>query len=436
MLGTLVAMASALAESPAPNTPAAQPTSTLSASETPKGADQKTCENPKEADAPSVSEAYRPQAVLKANNTSATGPTEYSHEADATLRDTIALKVEHLDKLLRWQECRAVGGVKKKIVLYLNDRAIPEVVAEPPLDPASGIVMFPLKRTEASREVWANLLGKPTSTSRTVRVSLGLEDQFAIKSGAELNLTLLPATGFRIWLVLILALLVGLPLLTWHSDILRDGDAPLVGDARKPWSLARCQAAWWFFLLLASYLFIGLVTGDYSSSITGTTLVLLGISAGTTISSVAVDISKATPANAAEEKAARDRLILELAELDTKIEKFDVATDTANSAADHQINVAERNAKHSQLRKLNRACEGFFKDILSDANGVSLHRFQITAWTLVLGFVFVSQVFRDLSMPQFDSTLLGLMGLSSATFVAMKTTEPVAPKPDDAKRKP
>jgi hypothetical protein len=34
--------------------------------------------------------------------------------------------------------------------------------------------------------------------------------------------------------------------------------------------------------------------------------------------------------------------------------------------------------------------------------------------------VFVEQVTRELSMPVFSETLLGLMGLSSATYIALK----------------
>jgi hypothetical protein len=36
--------------------------------------------------------------------------------------------------------------------------------------------------------------------------------------------------------------------------------------------------------------------------------------------------------------------------------------------------------------------------------------------SIVLGIVFVNSVHRDLVMPDFDATLLGLMGLSSGTY--------------------
>jgi hypothetical protein len=38
--------------------------------------------------------------------------------------------------------------------------------------------------------------------------------------------------------------------------------------------------ALWFFVILAAYLLIGMVTGDFSNSINSTALILLGIGAG------------------------------------------------------------------------------------------------------------------------------------------------------------
>ena len=69
---------------------------------------------------------------------------------------------------------------------------------------------------------------------------------------------------------------------------------------------------------------------------------------------------------------------------------------------------------------------GFLKDILNDGDGISFHRFQIAVWTLVLGGVFVWGVYRNMSMPEFDASLLTLMGISSGTYVGFKFPE--APK--------
>ena len=63
---------------------------------------------------------------------------------------------------------------------------------------------------------------------------------------------------------------------------------------------------------------------------------------------------------------------------------------------------------------------GFLRDILSDGSGYSFHRFQIFAWTIVLGIIFVSSVYNRLTMPEFSTTLLGLMGISSGTYIGFK----------------
>jgi hypothetical protein len=61
--------------------------------------------------------------------------------------------------------------------------------------------------------------------------------------------------------------------------------------------------------------------------------------------------------------------------------------------------------------------------MLSDEQGISLHRLQLFVWTLVLGVIFVADVYNRLSMPQFSSTLLGLMGISSGTYLGFKAPE-------------
>ena len=67
--------------------------------------------------------------------------------------------------------------------------------------------------------------------------------------------------------------------------------------------------------------------------------------------------------------------------------------------------------------------KGFLNDILSDGESVSFHRFQIAVWTIVLGVVFVWSVYRNITMPEFDASLLTLMGISSGTYLGFKFPE-------------
>jgi hypothetical protein len=63
------------------------------------------------------------------------------------------------------------------------------------------------------------------------------------------------------------------------------------------------------------------------------------------------------------------------------------------------------------------------KDILNDGSGISFHCFQIAVWTIVLGIVFLWAVNRNISMLEFEASLLTLMGISSGTYVGFKFTE-------------
>jgi hypothetical protein len=65
----------------------------------------------------------------------------------------------------------------------------------------------------------------------------------------------------------------------------------------------------------------------------------------------------------------------------------------------------------------------WLEDLLSDANGLSFHRFQMFAWTIVLGVIFGISVYNDLLMPNFSANLLGLMGISAGTYIGFKFPE-------------
>jgi hypothetical protein len=206
-----------------------------------------------------------------------------------------------------------------------------------------------------------------------------------VESKAEILLDVIPHGIFVFALVLIAALLAGFLALAVKSDLLRDSGPAATGTARKPYSLSRTQAAWWFFLIIASYVFIGIITGDFSTTITGTVLALLGISAGTVVGSAFIDAGKAA-----------------------------AVPPPAQAGAGGAAAPAVRPAAVSEY---------WWIDILSDANGVSFHRFQIAAWTVALGIIFIVEVWQVLAMPTFDGSLLGLMGISAGTYLGLKIPE-------------
>jgi hypothetical protein len=81
---------------------------------------------------------------------------------------------------------------------------------------------------------------------------------------------------------------------------------------------------------------------------------------------------------------------------------------------DQSANAAEKRAKESV---------SFFKDVLTDGATIGLHRFQMLVWTVVVFFVFWGAVWNRLALPEFDNTLLALMGISAGAYLGFKFPE-------------
>jgi hypothetical protein len=321
-------------------------------------------------------------------------------ETKVELGNKIAVELDDFPKLRREATCR-----KKNIVLYLNGQATENQSAGFTGPKNNGLIFF-LRHVGATHNFWDVLLGRPDFDPRPLRVSVGIEGQAAlsVKDDKKLTLTVLPPLATLFWFAIFLALCVGFFKIARQSTILRDQllDPDSPGELGA-YSLSKMQGAWWFFFILASYLLIGIVTGDFSNSINSTALILLGIGAGTVLGSAAIDASKIDQRKK-DLKAAQDQ-------------RAALAAGTTDAALSAKIDA------------LNGKSVNFIQDILSDGNGVNFHRFQLAVWTLVLSIVFVTQVYNQLDMPTFNQTLMGLLGLSAGTYLGLKIPEPTKPTP-------
>jgi hypothetical protein len=224
------------------------------------------------------------------------------------------------------------------------------------------------------------------------------------------------------WILPLLLLMVAILLyLAATSDLLRYtlGARPRSPD-RSPYSLGLVQMAFWFCLSLVAYVYICLMT-DQPHVPMGSVLGLLGISATTGLAAVMVDKQKGSAAN---------KLLAERAALLERVKDLSASAITTGSAAEadllqKQSRLAQVNTLLAQLPPENSPAvrKGFLTDLLTDGEEVSFHRFQMVVWTIVLGGIFVWSVYRNMEMPQFDASLLALMGISSGTFVGFKFPE-------------
>jgi len=166
------------------------------------------------------------------------------------------------------------------------------------------------------------------------------------------------------------------------TDLLKD-DSTCTDN--KPYSLAKTQLAFWTLIVFSSFVYlIGKIDFVIDSGFTfnETALLLLGISGATTVLGKTIDTSDQ--------------------------QKVNSGTAAGNTTTP---------------RHQDDCSEGFFIDILSDANGISIHRFQNVIFTVALMAAFPVYVCSEGSMPEWNNTLMTLMGISSAGYLGVKVNE-------------
>jgi hypothetical protein len=167
---------------------------------------------------------------------------------------------------------------------------------------------------------------------------------------------------------LMLSLLFGITIIGVFIVLAAKTNLIRIGNSQSPFSLALTQLSFWSIVVASSFIYIWIVT-EQIPDIVGSTLILISISAFTTAGSRLVDIRG----------------------------------EGRNAVTAHSDN--------------------FMSDILQDEQGYSVHRAQMFMWTIIMGIVFVTSVIRLQQFPEISDSLLGLMGISSGTYVGLKTME-------------
>jgi len=334
-------------------------------------------------------------------NVTVPGSSKQPYSKGGSLREVIAVEVDGLESLLT-----AAAAAGKKPVLFLNGQEMKKiygVVNGAPPPAGTGTLHFVLERNADNQDAWKGLLGHPTFAPRQIVLSVGIEGGLPVRTDwTDFQLTVLHLSWFVAWAIAFIVLVALFFYAAKHSSLLRE-TGPVPPGTQAALSLARCQMAWWFFLILAAFIFIYMVMWDYDT-ITAGTLALMGISAGTALAGAVVDTG--TQSTLANEK---DQLSAEL---------NGTPPPSADRARQIQARIAEIDKQlATPLHTV------WWQDLLTDANGLSFHRFQIFVWTLVLGVIFALSVYDDLVTPNFSATLLGLMGISSGTYIGFKFPE-------------
>jgi len=184
-----------------------------------------------------------------------------------------------------------------------------------------------------------------------------------------------PITVF--WIVFIL-LSIAVVYCNKHYCMLKDTSSA----KKQPYSWSRVQLAWWTIIVLSSFITI-VIEFNQAPGLNTSTVVLLGISAATIATAKVIDVND----------------------------------ETAPGTVRHQ----------------DKDGTNFILDILSDQDNVSITRFQTVIFNFVFGLWFIVFVMEclpvatlaniDSIMPAISDNNLILLGLSSATYAAVKSTE-------------
>ena len=400
--------------------------------------------NPQATATPAAGAASSPATVATPTTTTAASPQTsppiassppkvIGMEGHLELDDIVKVEVEHFTE---W----AATHDATKLVPFINGRAIRGNYPEE-IHPDKNRLHFHLEITPENKEVWTDLLGEPQSLKRPVTFSIGLESQSPFDSVFGVtNPTMLTVISTVYGVIALLVVLFTLILFLWlarKTNIIREPGPNPAGGKLKPYNLGRAQMAFWFFLVYVSYLVIWLITGALDT-ITASLLALMGISAGTALSEALIDSGRGAAQSGQLQNLGAEKQPLEesIAQLEAQLGALNSKTafgpeditnrDNLNKQMqDSRTRLAQVNQQLGALTPSSAAnvSQGFLPDILGDANGYSFHRFQIFAWTIVLGIIFVSSVYNGLTMPEFSATLLGLMGLSSGTYIGFKFPE-------------
>ena len=207
----------------------------------------------------------------------------------------------------------------------------------------------------------------------------------------------------------------------WRSEVLRDSDpvdfpgARVAGKAYAPiggkraFSLSQSQMMWWFWIVIASAVYMAITYCEIGGGLNQQALILLTIGAATAAGSAVIDQSRPNKGSA--------------------VTQYNDAMKAMLDPASPPATTAIADGLYAKMLAANEALksDGFLADVVSDANGVSIHRFQALAWNVVLGVTYLVNVFFPetsqqvtgtpwfYSLPLLTSYQLGLLGISNGS---------------------
>lgn len=167
--------------------------------------------------------------------------------------------------------------------------------------------------------------------------------------------------------------------LSYTTDLIKSPTVTAASSGQKKYSFARTQLMWWTVIISCCLIIMFGETGAFN--LNSTALTLLGIGAATSTAANIIDTSQIATA-----------------------------------------------AQQGTLRHQDDKSTYFFRDLLNDGHGISTHRFQALVFNILFGIIFVVYFWTNhFQFPDFDANQLGIIGISSGAYLALKTNENKTP---------
>ena len=281
-------------------------------------------------------------------------------------------------------------------------------------------LVYWLDREKVPDRIWERIHGRAWGPKRTLAVSLTTSEQARWMDVAN---------SWVLWWFVGLLTFGGflIVLLAYWTSVLRDA-APSAANAgpssahakTRTFSLARFQFAWWTAVMVVAVVFLYVVRSEIVVS--GSGVLMLSFAAGTVAGSHHIA------------RARRDQERSRVQDSRTQIQDSIKALGrrTSKTAKEEKAQLSEEASRLKvRMAALSSAesSQGFLRDTMATTDGAQWHRLQSMTWSVVLGVLFLMEVYEKLVMPTLPPSLLALSGLSAATYIGMKNGEPDKHRP-------
>jgi hypothetical protein len=343
----------------------------------------------------------------------------------ATRRPQLVVTIENLRQ---WE--MATNHPYSALVLYLNDVPMTGLVASQHLSDPSGVqsLSYPLTRNLASKDnaqAWQALLATQDGSLIMATVAIGVDGaHWTAPQSITLEIPRYPGIPIAIGVLALLILVLlgfnkpfagtfraspGVPCSLdafqrcgkRQADLEKLQEKITLRSFDPPFSLSKVLMAMWLVLVFFSFVALYLLTADGVDLINTTALALLGFGGASLVAARAID-------------ARTDADI----KTDQKLGAALTAFNPAVPQTKDELVLAFLAARNSGLVTSGR----FSYDLLSESGAprFDLHRLQLAAFTAFYVLVFLWTLNDALTLPDFSSNTLTLIGISTASYIGFK----------------